>query len=92
MGFLRRAFGRGDRDSGARAGYERCGHCGRDIRVGDGYVAVTLSRERFDGGAVTVEGSEVLLLLCSPYGGRLDAGALGREMRGAIRRGQPGGA
>jgi len=73
MGFLRRAFGGGD---GPGAVYEHCGRCGQSVRVGEECVTVNVNRERFDGEAVTVLESEVLLLLCAPCKRRLDAGAL----------------
>jgi hypothetical protein len=75
VGFLNRVFGGGD-GGGPGEAYDRCGRCGRPVRVGEEAVTVTANRERFDGEAVTVLESEVLLLLCAPCGQRLDAGAL----------------
>jgi hypothetical protein len=77
LGFLGGLFGRG----GSRRFYEHCGWCGRDILYGDTSFTVNLNTERFDGTAVNVLGSEVLLMLCAPCGRRLGAGTLRQVLR-----------
>lgn len=84
MGFLGGLFGSG----GSKELYEHCGWCGRDILYGDTSVTVNLNTERFDGTAVEVLNSDVLLMLCAPCGSRLDAGAL----RQALEAQRPPGA
>ena len=66
---------------GTRGLYEHCGWCEEPILYGEEPVAVTPNTEKAEASGVEVRQSDVMLVLCSSCGGRLDADSRRRDLR-----------